>query len=55
MTTIVPATSIQIPRLISRAVKVATMPTIVALQTVACFWATWHAVYRGGRATTEEG
>ena len=52
---ITPATSIQIPRLISQAVKVATMPTIIAMQTVAAYWATWHAVYRGGRATTEEG
>jgi hypothetical protein len=55
MTTIIPATSIRIPRLISQATKVATMPTIIAMQTVAAYWAAWHAVYRGGRATTEGG
>jgi hypothetical protein len=52
---ITPATSIQIPRLISQTVKVMTMPTIIAMHTVACFLAAWHAVYRGGRATTEGG
>lgn len=48
MTTIIPATSIRIPRLISQITKAATMPTIIALQTVAAYWAAWHAVYRGG-------
>lgn len=48
MTTIVPATSIQIPRLISQITKAATMPAIIALQTVAAYWAAWHAVYRVG-------
>lgn len=48
MTTIIPATSIRIPRLIGQITKSATMPTIIALQTVAAYWAAWHAVYRGG-------
>jgi hypothetical protein len=43
---ITPLTSIQIPRYIAKTVRLATMPTIIALQTVAVFWATWHAVYR---------
>jgi len=43
---ITPLTSIQIPRHIAKTVRLATMPTINALQTVAVFWATWHAVYR---------
>jgi hypothetical protein len=43
---ITPATSIQIPRHISKAIKLAMMPTIITLQTIGHFWTTWAAVYR---------
>lgn len=35
---ITPMTSIQIPRRISRAIKFAMMPTIIALQTIGIYW-----------------
>lgn len=44
---ITPATSMQIPRRISQAVKLMTMPLIISLQTVGWYWTAWHEVYRG--------
>ena len=46
---ITPMTSIQIPLRIAQAVRLATMPTIIALQTIGHFWTAWHAVYRVNR------
>jgi len=46
---ITPATSIQIPRRISQAVKLMAMPMIIGMQTVGWFWATWAEVYRPAR------
>jgi hypothetical protein len=46
---ITPATSIQIPLRIAQATRAVMLPTIIALQTVAAFWAAWHAVYRGAK------
>lgn len=46
---ITPATSIQIPRRISQAVKLMTMPLIIGLQTVGWFWSAWAEVYREPR------
>lgn len=43
---ITPATSIQIPLRIAQATRLAMMPAIITLQSIGCFWATWHAVYR---------
>jgi hypothetical protein len=43
---ITPLTSIQIPRHIAKTVRLMTMPTIIALQTIHCFWVTWAEVYR---------
>lgn len=43
---ITPATSIQIPRRISDAVKLMTLPVIIGLHTIGWFWTTWAEVYR---------
>lgn len=43
---ITPLTSIQIPRHIAKTVRLMTMPTIIALQTIGIYWTTWAEVYR---------
>ena len=44
--TITPATSIRVPRVIAQMTKIAVMPTIIGLQIIAHYWASWHAAYR---------
>lgn len=48
--TIIPATSIQIPRYIAQAVKAMVAPTLFALNVQAAYWETWHQVWRAPTA-----
>ena len=43
------ATSIQIPLRIAQATRLMMMPTIITLQSIGHFLATWAAVYRVAR------
>lgn len=43
---ITPSASIQTPWRIAQATRLAILPTIIILEAIGCFWATWHAVYR---------
>ncbi len=42
---ITPLTSIQIPRNIASAIRIAMTPTIIMLETIGAFWTTWSEIY----------
>lgn len=46
---ITPATSIQIPRRIAQATRLAIYPLIISLEYIGDFWRTWSQVYRGDK------
>ena len=49
---ITPATSIQIPRRIAQATRLAISPLIISLEFVGCFFETWNKVYPLERKTS---